>query len=90
MPARHVVVDGSNMATEGSSLPSLQQLDEAVREYLIENPDDSVTVVVDATFGHRIPSGRAEALRASRIGGRDRQPAGRGNRTGRRLFVESG
>jgi hypothetical protein len=55
MPARHVVVDGSNMATEGSSLPSLQQLDEAVREYLIENPDDSVTVVVDATFGHRIP-----------------------------------
>ena len=55
MPARHVVVDGSNMATKGSSLPSLQQLDEAVREYLIENPDDSVTVVVDATFGHRIP-----------------------------------
>jgi hypothetical protein len=56
MPARHVVVDGSNMATEGSSLPSLKQLDEAVREYLIENPDDIVTVVVDATFGHRIPT----------------------------------
>jgi hypothetical protein len=55
MPARHVVVDGSNMATEGSSLPSLKQLDEAVREYLIEYPDDIVTVVVDATFGHRIP-----------------------------------
>ena len=55
MPARHVVVDGSNMATEGSSLPSLNQLDQAVREYLIENPDDIVTVVVDATFGHRIP-----------------------------------
>jgi hypothetical protein len=55
MPARHVVVDGSNMATEGSSLPSLKQLDEAVREFLIENPDDIVTVVVDATFGHRIP-----------------------------------
>ncbi len=56
MPARHVVVDGSNMATEGSSLPSLKQLDEAVREYLMENPDDIVTVVVDATFGHRIPT----------------------------------
>ena len=56
MPARHVVVDGSNMATEGSSLPSLKQLDEAVREYLIEYPDDIVTVVVDATFGHRIPT----------------------------------
>ena len=60
MPARHVVVDGSNIATEGSSLPSLKQLDEAVREFLIENPDDIVTVVVDASFGHRIePSERA-------------------------------
>ena len=55
MPARHVVVDGSNIATEGSSLPSLKRLDEAVREFLAENPDDVVTVVVDATFGHRIP-----------------------------------
>ena len=56
MPARHVVVDGSNIATEGNSLPSLKQLDEAVREFLTENPDDVVTVVVDATFGHRIPA----------------------------------
>ena len=56
MPARHVVVDGSNIATEGSSLPSLKRLDEAVREFLVENPDDVVTVVVDATFGHRIPA----------------------------------
>src|SRR5580692_7553137 len=55
MPARHVVVDGSNIATEGNSLPTLKQLDEAVREFLRENPDDIVTVVVDATFGHRIP-----------------------------------
>jgi hypothetical protein len=36
-------------------LPSLKRLDEAVREFLVENPDDVVTVVVDATFGHRIP-----------------------------------
>src|SRR5487761_268718 len=56
MPARHVVVDGSNIATEGSSLPTLKQLDEAVREFIRENPDDVVTVVVDATFGHRIPA----------------------------------
>jgi len=56
MQARHVVVDGSNIATEGNSLPSLNQLDQAVREFLIENPDDVVTVVVDATFGHRIPA----------------------------------
>ncbi len=54
MPARHVIVDGSNLATEGRSLPSLAQLDQAVREFLAENPGDSVTVVVDASFGHRI------------------------------------
>ncbi|HSH61170.1 MAG TPA: S1 RNA-binding domain-containing protein [Acidimicrobiales bacterium] len=54
MSGRHVVVDGSNIATEGRSLPSLAQLDEAVREYRREYPDDVVTVVVDATFGHRI------------------------------------
>ncbi len=35
-------------------MPSLVQLDEAVREFLTENPDDMVTVVVDASFGHRI------------------------------------
>ncbi|HUP69057.1 MAG TPA: S1 RNA-binding domain-containing protein [Acidimicrobiales bacterium] len=52
--ARHVVVDGSNIATEGRSLPSLAQLDEAVREYRREFPDDTIVVVVDATFGHRI------------------------------------
>ena len=31
MTVKHVVVDGSNLATEGRTLPSLQQLDEAVR-----------------------------------------------------------
>jgi hypothetical protein len=54
MSPRHVVVDGSNIATEGRSLPSLAQLDQAVREFLGENPDDEVTVVVDASFAHRI------------------------------------
>ena len=53
---RHVVVDGSNIATEGRSLPSLAQLDESVRAFLGENPDDVVTVVVDASFAHRIES----------------------------------
>jgi Zc3h12a-like Ribonuclease NYN domain len=52
--SRHVVVDGSNLATEGRSLPSLHQLNEAVLAYLEENPTDIITVVVDATFGHRI------------------------------------
>src|SRR6202165_11173 len=54
MSSRHVVVDGSNIATEGRSMPSLAQLDQAVREFMDENPTDVVTVVVDASFGHRI------------------------------------
>lgn len=58
MPApkspKHVVVDGSNIATEGRSLPSLKQLNEAVLAFINEFPDVKVTVVVDASFGHRI------------------------------------
>jgi hypothetical protein len=49
-----VVVDGSNIATEGRAMPSLQQLHEAVMAFREENPEALVTVVVDATFGHRI------------------------------------
>ena len=51
---QHVVVDGSNIATEGRSLPSLAQLNEAVNSYIADHPGVRVTVVVDATFGHRI------------------------------------
>lgn len=50
----HVVVDGSNIATEGRSLPSLAQLSEAVMAFMDDYPNASITVVVDATFGHRI------------------------------------
>src|SRR5947207_9644010 len=50
----HVVVDGSNLATEGRSVPSLAQLKEAVAAFKEEHPDDNVTVVVDASFGYRI------------------------------------
>jgi hypothetical protein len=49
-----VVVDGSNIATEGRPTPSLAQLNEAVRSFREEFPNVNVTVVVDATFGHRI------------------------------------
>ncbi len=49
-----VVVDGSNIATEGRSTPSLAQLNEAVLSFREEYPTVNVTVVVDATFGHRI------------------------------------
>ena len=50
----HVIVDGSNIATEGRSMPSLAQLSEAVAGFMEEHPGTAVTVVVDATFGHRI------------------------------------
>src|SRR5438309_10569404 len=62
MAPRHVVVDGSNIATEGRSLPSLAQLDAAVREFLDENPGVTITVVVDATFGHRIEDKERKAF----------------------------
>jgi len=51
---QHVVVDGSNLATEGRTQPSLAQLNDAVLAYLADNPEALITVVVDATFGHRI------------------------------------
>ena len=48
------MVDGSNIATESRTLPSLAQLDEAVRAVQAEDPGRQVTVIVDATFAHRI------------------------------------
>lgn len=51
---KHVVVDGSNVATEGRTSPSLKQLNEAVLSFMKEFPSTKITVVVDATFGHRI------------------------------------
>ncbi|HJR26490.1 MAG TPA: S1 RNA-binding domain-containing protein [Acidimicrobiales bacterium] len=60
MAARHVVVDGSNLATEGRTLPSLQQLDEAVRAYEAEFAPPTVTVVVDASFPNRIDASERE------------------------------
>ena len=51
---KHIIVDGSNIATEGRSTPSLAQLHEAVTAFIKEYPNAKITVVVDATFGHRI------------------------------------
>jgi len=77
MAHNYVVVDGSNIATEGRSLPSLRQLDEAVRVFLAEHPADRLTVVVDATFGHRIDaSERAEYEAAVLAGELVSPPAG--------------
>jgi hypothetical protein len=54
MKIKHVIVDGSNIATEGRDAPSLAQLDEAVQAFVEEYSPDFVTVVVDATFPNRI------------------------------------
>jgi hypothetical protein len=54
MARQHIIVDGSNIATEGRSSPSLAQLEEAVAELKREQPDAEVSVIVDATFAHRI------------------------------------
>ncbi len=56
MADTHVVVDGSNIATEGRKTPSLSQLREAVDQFVAERPDGLVTVIVDATFPNRIAS----------------------------------
>src|SRR5919205_915357 len=72
MAPRYVVVDGSNIATEGRSMPSLAQLDEAVRAFMQERPSDQVIVVVDASFGYRIeesePAGEIVSPPAGAVG----------------------
>jgi Zc3h12a-like Ribonuclease NYN domain len=63
------VVDGSNLATEGRTFPSLEQLDEAVRAYASEDPDASIIVVVDATFEHRVGDAEREEVREAMLNG---------------------
>jgi len=69
MASTHVVVDGSNLATEGRTLPSLSQLEEAVSAYLEEHPDADVVVVVDATFEHRIDAKDRDRLKEAELNG---------------------
>jgi hypothetical protein len=65
MMADHFVIDGSNLATEGRTEPSLAQLRGAVDAFHGEHPGTTVTVVVDASFEHRIdPSERAAFAKA--------------------------
>ena len=63
------MVDGSNLATEGRTLPSLKQLDEAVRAYAAEDPGASIIVVVDATFEHRVSDAEREEVRQAMLNG---------------------
>ncbi len=50
-------------------MPSLAQLDQAVREFIAENPMDLVTVVVDASFGHRIDPSELPAYEEAEVAG---------------------
>jgi len=76
-PTLRVVVDGSNLATEGRTIPNLQQLDAAVRAFLDEHPGADVIVVVDASFEHRVePSERNHFKDAEAAGEIVTPPAG--------------
>jgi S1 RNA binding domain/Zc3h12a-like Ribonuclease NYN domain len=66
---QHFVVDGSNIATEGRTTPSLVQLVEALDAFRTEHPGATVTVVVDASFPHRIAESERDAYEAAVIGG---------------------
>ena len=77
MSKEHLVVDGSNIATEGRTAPSLAQLNEAVTEFVKAHAYDNVVVIVDATFPNRIDeSERAEYEEALLAGELLTPPAG--------------
>ena len=69
MTTSQLVVDGSNIATEGRTAPSLAQLDEAVSDFLKEHTFDNVVVVVDATFAHRIDPSERDAYEEAVLAG---------------------
>ena len=72
-----VVLDGSNLGTEGRSEPSWSQLLEARDAFVAEHPGADVIVVVDATFEHRVAAGeRAKVLQALADGDVVAPPAG--------------
>jgi hypothetical protein len=65
----YVVVDGSNLATEGRTSPSLAQLNDAVRAYAAEDPGANIIVVVDATFEHRVSEKERDKVRTAMLDG---------------------
>ncbi len=69
MTVNHVVVDGSNLATEGRTLPSLQQLDDAVRSYIDQFGPKNVTVIVDASFPNRIDDSERATFEEALVAG---------------------
>ena len=87
MSIEHIVVDGSNIATEGRSLPSLEQLEEAVTELRRDHPDAEITVVVDATFAHRIDPAELPHFEEAVLRGEYVSSAGGCDRARRRVLV---
>ena len=67
--SRRVVVDGSNLATEGRSHPSLAQLNDAVSAFRKEHAGDDVIVVVDASFGYRIDESERKEYEQAELAG---------------------
>ena len=67
--ADHFVIDGSNLATEGRTEPSLAQLKEAVAAFHAEHPGAVATLVVDASFEHRIDPSERDAFAKSEAAG---------------------
>ncbi len=68
-PTLRVVVDGSNLATEGRTIPSLIQLDDAVRAFLEEYAHADVIVVVDASFEHRVAASERARFKEAEVAG---------------------
>lgn len=68
-PRLRVVVDGSNLATEGRVTPSLHQLDEAVRAFQDENPNAEMIVVADASFDHRVATSERARFNEAMLAG---------------------
>ena len=64
-----VVVDGSNFATEGRVVPSLAQLDLAVRAFLEEHPGAEMIVVADASFEHRVATNERAHFKEAELAG---------------------
>jgi hypothetical protein len=64
-----VVVDGSNLATEGRVTPSLHQLDEAVRAFQDEHPNAEMIVVADASFDHRVATSERARFNEAMLAG---------------------
>ena len=65
----HIVVDGSNIATEGRSEPSLAQLRAAVEALALEYPHAEVLVVVDASLEHKLSVSERAQLKELELSG---------------------